>query len=106
VQVFRLCPAVTPYRTAGFSASGCQATLSASGSPSISVPSGFTLMEANIEGAEDGAFFFGNNGQQSNPWGNGTSFQCLVPPVTRKGSPVHPSCLAGLWKGRHVSNLP
>jgi hypothetical protein len=33
----------------------------------------------------EGTFFFGTNGKQSNPWGNGTSYQCLVPPVHRAG---------------------
>ena len=38
-----------------------------------------------MEGAKDGLFFFGPNGRQANPWGNGTSFQCVVPPVKRGG---------------------
>ena len=33
-----------------------------------------------------GAFFWGTNGPQANPWGNGTSWMCVVPPVFR-GSP-------------------
>jgi hypothetical protein len=28
-------------------------------------------------------FYFGTNGRQANPWGNGTSYQCVVPPVKR-----------------------
>ena len=73
------------YCTAGLSASGCQATLSASGTPSASAASGFSLLAANVEGAKDGLFFFGANGRQANAWGNGTSFQCVVPPVKRGG---------------------
>ena len=42
-------------------------------------------MAANVEGAKDGLFFFGTNGHQANSWGNGTSFQCVVPPVKRAG---------------------
>ena len=38
-----------------------------------------------MEGAKDGLFFFGTNGRQANPWGNGTSYQCVVPPVKRAG---------------------
>ena len=38
------------------------------------------LMAAGVEGAKDGLFFFGTNGQQANAWGNGTSFQCVVSP--------------------------
>jgi hypothetical protein len=43
-------------------------------------------MATNVEGNKFGTFFFGTNGQQANPWGNGTSFQCVVPPVIRVGS--------------------
>ena len=71
------------YCTAGTSASGCQATLSSTGSPSATAPSGFTLIASNVEGLKDGLFFFGTNGRQAVPWGNGTSFQCVVPPVVR-----------------------
>ena len=79
------CGAVTNYCTAGISASGCQASLSTSGSPSASAPSGFTLIASNVEGNKDGVFFQGLSGRQANPWGNGTSYQCVVPPVTRTG---------------------
>jgi hypothetical protein len=71
------------YCTAGTSSSGCQATLSSTGVPSGSAPSGFRLIATSVEGAKDGLFFFGTNGRQANPWGNGTSLQCVVPPVVR-----------------------
>jgi ligand-binding sensor domain-containing protein len=74
--------------TAGVSASGCRAMISASGTPSATAGSGFDLAAANAEGSKDGLFFFGANGRQANPWGNGTSFQCVVPPVTRAGLQV------------------
>ena len=45
-------------------------------------PAGFLLLATTVEGAKDGLFFLGKNGQQANPWGNGTSYQCVVPPVT------------------------
>jgi hypothetical protein len=57
--------------------------LSSSGTASASAASGFVLTASSVEGAKDGLFFFGTNGFQANPWGNGTSFQCIVPPVTR-----------------------
>ncbi len=38
-----------------------------------------------MEGQKDGLFFFSTNGRQANPWGNGTSRQCVVPPVFRGG---------------------
>jgi hypothetical protein len=71
------------YCTAGTSASGCQALMASSGVPSATAPSGFTLEAADVEGQKDGLFFFGTNGRQANPWGNGSSFQCVVPPVVR-----------------------
>jgi hypothetical protein len=81
--VFLLSAAPHTYCTAGTSASGCQALLSATGTASATAPSGFTLSASTVEGQKDGLFFFGTNGQQANPWGNGTSYQCVVPPVVR-----------------------
>jgi hypothetical protein len=57
--------------------------MSASGTASASAASGFVLSASGVEGAKDGLFFFGTNGVQANPWGNGTSLQCVVPPVVR-----------------------
>ncbi len=73
------------YCTSGTSASGCQATLSAVGIPSPSAASGFTVTSSAVEGGKDGLFFYGQNGQQANPWGTGSSFQCVVTPVKRGG---------------------
>jgi len=78
-------PNITSYCTAGTSANGCQATLSAKGLPSATCPSGFQVAAADVEGNKNGIFFLGVNGQQANAWGNGTSFQCVVPPVKRAG---------------------
>jgi hypothetical protein len=76
---------VASYCTAGVSASGCQATLSAAGMPCASAGSGFVVTASNVEGAKDGVFFYGANGRQANSWGNGSSYQCVVPPVKRGG---------------------
>lgn len=73
------------YCTAGISASGCQASITAAGTPSATASSGFDLIVSSVEGNKDGLFFFGTNGRQANPWGTGTSFQCVVPPVKRGG---------------------
>ena len=73
------------YCTAGTSASGCQATLSASGVASATAVSGFTLTASGVEGLKSGLFFFRDIGRQANPWGNGSSFQCVAPPVYRGG---------------------
>jgi hypothetical protein len=84
--VFRVTPdAAATYCTAGTSASGCQALLAATGTASASAPSGFSLAANGVEGAKDGLFFWGTNGQQATPWGNGTSYQCVVPPLKRGG---------------------
>lgn len=48
-------------------------------------------MASAVEGAKDALFFFGTNGFQANPCGNGTSYKCIVPPVQRAG------LLAQLW---------
>ena len=79
------CGLAVTYCTAGTSASGCQATLGANGSPSASAPAGFALVASQVEGNKDGLFFWGINGPQANSWGNGSSFQCVVPPVWRGG---------------------
>ena len=73
------------YCTAGVSASGCQALISANGSPSASAASGFTLDTLGIEGQKDGMYYFGVSGQNANSWGNGTSYQCVMFPVSRGG---------------------
>ena len=53
--------------------------------PERHAATGFDLLAATVEGSKDGLFFFGTNGRQANSWGNGTSFQCVVPPVKRAG---------------------
>jgi hypothetical protein len=73
------------YCTAGISASGCVVRLRSNGIASASAPSGFVVIADYVEGSKDGILFFGQNGKQANPWGNGTSFQCVVPPVRRGG---------------------
>jgi len=78
-------PGFVTYCTAGTSASGCQARIAGSGVPSASSASGFFLSATGVEGSKSGIFFYGANGRQAAPWGNGTSFQCVTPPVKRGG---------------------
>jgi hypothetical protein len=73
------------YCTAGKSASGCAPTLKSVGFASATVDKGFVIYCTNVEGQKDGIFFYGQNGRQAAPWGNGTSFQCVTPPVKRSG---------------------
>jgi len=75
----------TPYCTAGTSASGCQAVLTGTGTPSASAPTGFFLSAAGVESGKSGMFFFGTSGRQAAPWGTSSSFQCVAPPVRRAG---------------------
>ena len=92
------------YCTAGSSASGCQATLSSSGSASASAPSGFVVTASTVEGGVPGQFFFGTNGRQAFPWGTGTSFHCVVPPVSRGGL-LGGSGSSGLCDGQASQDL-
>jgi hypothetical protein len=80
-----LAPSGVAYCTAGTSTSGCTASLSATGVPSTTAPSGHLLVATDVEGSKDGQFFYGTGGRQAIPWGNGTSYRCVVPPTSRGG---------------------
>jgi hypothetical protein len=101
---FRLLPAAAGYCTAGASASGCQALLSSSGSASAQASSGFVVSATSVEGGKDGHFYFGTNGRQANPWGNGTSYQCVVPP-TKRATALIGSGTAGQCDGAFAEDL-
>ena len=73
------------YCTAGTSSNGCTASLSATGLASATASSGFVLTGTDVEGNKSGTYYYGIHGRQANPWGNGSSFQCVVPPVRRVG---------------------
>ena len=73
------------YCTAGTSGIGCQVLLSATGSASASASSGFVVSGDGIEGGVKGTYFYGSNGRQAMPWGNGSSFRCVLPPTKRVG---------------------
>jgi hypothetical protein len=92
------------YCTAGTSASNCQVTVSAAGVPSATSSSGFDLVASGVEGGKSGIFFFGANGRQANSWGNGTSYQCVVPPVSRAGL-LSGNGTAGLCDGSLAQDL-
>lgn len=71
------------YCTAGTTTTGCNATLSASGTPSASATSGFNLSIANVEGQKQGLLFYSVTGRQAVQWGTGTSFLCVKSPTQR-----------------------
>ena len=98
------CPGFVNYCTAGTSSSGCQAQVSGSGVPSWFAPSGFTVSATGVEGDKSALFFIGWNGRQASPWGNGTSYQCVVPPVKRMGV-LSKSGTPGLCDGSYAQDL-
>ena len=77
--------APSSYCTAGTTASGCTATISAAGFLSAGQGAGFDVTVVGSEGQKDGLIYFGTAGAQAAPWGNGSSYQCVVPPVRRTG---------------------
>jgi hypothetical protein len=83
-------PVIFNYCTAGTTTNGCNASMGATGTPSASATSGFTLTASNVEGQKTGLIFYGLSGQLALPWGTGsTSFLCVKPPTQR--TPVQPS---------------
>jgi hypothetical protein len=73
----------TVYCTSGTSTNGCVPAIGATGTPSASASSGFTLTASNVEGQKQGLFFYGVSGQVAAPWGTGTSFLCVKAPTQR-----------------------
>ena len=73
----------TNYCTSGVSAFGCEAKISVSGVSSATAAKGFYVTCRNMPGQTSGLAFYGTNGGQATAWGNGTSFQCVIPPVRR-----------------------
>jgi hypothetical protein len=77
-------PEVTEtYCTAGTSASGCRATISATGTASACSPSAFTVRADGVEGGKNGLLFLGTGGRKAAPWGNCSSYRCVEPPLQR-----------------------
>jgi hypothetical protein len=70
-------PCVATYCTAGATTSGCQASISATGTPSASLGSGFDVTIASVEGGEAGLIFFALTGPEVTPWSGGSSFLCV-----------------------------
>jgi Tol biopolymer transport system component len=76
-------PAVMNYCTAGTTANGCNAAMSATGVASASGATSFMLLASSVEGEKSGMFFYGLTGRLELPWGAGSSFRCVNPPVQR-----------------------
>ena len=85
-----ICPPVVlpvSYCTAGTTSNGCNATMAASGSPSVVATSGFTLSASNVEGDKQGLIFYSVSGRANVAWALGsTSFLCVKTPTQRTGA--------------------
>jgi hypothetical protein len=74
------------YCTSSTSTHGCNASISASGTPSASAGSGFTITVGDVEGQRPGLIFYGvgNAGWTPTPWsGASTSYLCVEAPRQR-----------------------
>jgi Tol biopolymer transport system component len=71
--------------TAGTSANGCSASLSATGTPSAGASSGFVLSATHADGQRSGLIFYGLDNLNFVPpaWGASSSFLCVKPPTQR-----------------------
>jgi hypothetical protein len=75
------------YCTAGTTTNGCNATMSATGTPSLAASSGFTVSVSNVEGAKTGIIFYGASGPVATPWGlGGSSYLCVKAPTQRSAT--------------------
>ncbi len=75
---------VLSYCTAGTSVAGCTPNLLASGSPSASAASGFTLACTALDGDRTALAFYGNSGPKSSVWAVGSSSYLCVKSPTRR----------------------
>jgi hypothetical protein len=77
----------TTYCTSSTTTNGCNPAMSASGTPSASASSGFTLTCNNVEGQKTGLIFYSITGQNAVVWAAGsTSFLCVKSPTQRMPS--------------------
>ena len=78
------CGSIVTYCTSGTTSSGCNATMSAAGSPSVAASSGFVLTASNVEGQKTGLVFYGITGPKASIWFPGSSsYLCVKSPVQR-----------------------
>jgi hypothetical protein len=93
------CGQVVTYCTAGTTSSGCNPTLSASGTPSLSNAAPFVLAAGGLEGNKNGIFFYGISGRAAAPWGNSTSWLCVKAPSQRMSPPAGSGGTSGACDG-------
>jgi hypothetical protein len=71
------------YCTAGTSSNGCSVVLAASGVPSATAASGFTLSGPSAPGQINGLVFYGTAGRLAQAWGSTSSYKCVAFPSRR-----------------------
>lgn len=85
-ETYMIAPVVpTAYCTAGTTTNGCNASISASGQPSVSFANACSINVANVEGQRTGILFYGLQALPQ-PWcpgGVGSSLLCVKPPTQR-----------------------
>ncbi len=85
------------YCTAGTTTNGCEASISATASPSASAANPCIINVTNVEGAKSALIFYSVTGRQAAAW-NTTSFLCVKSPTQR--SPAQTSTgVAGTCDG-------
>lgn len=88
--VLRIAGASAPvaYCTAGTTTNNCNASISASNQPSVSLAHPCQIDVASVEGQKLGLVFYGidNTGFTPLPWGTGSSFLCLKTPTQRSAT--------------------
>jgi Beta-propeller repeat len=84
---FGSCGASGSYCTASStSIPGCQAAIAATGTPSLSNPTGFTITSGSVPGGKVGICFFGKNGPANIPFGTLGGSICVQPPFVRSSA--------------------
>ena len=82
------CPSIGAFCTSGITTNGCTPMITASGTPSASATSGFSISVINVEPQKEGILFYGinNTGFTPSPWGAGSSYLCVKAPTQRMGA--------------------
>jgi lectin-like protein len=92
---------VTIYCTAKVNSLGCTPTIGATGAPSASSGSGFTVTAANVRNNKNGLLFYGVSGRAAIPFQGG--YLCVKSPVKRTvgtnsgGTPAPANDCSGLY---------
>src|SRR5688572_18342744 len=75
------CPLPTTYCVAKVNSLGCTPSISSTGTPSATAPSGFVVTAVNVRNQKAGLLFYGTSGPASTPFQGGTL--CVKTPIRR-----------------------